>query len=163
MTGRSVCSGVLTSTAAVQQLHRTSTRRRAAASSSTAPTDRHHAGGALDRLKAFSSIRRQPTVPIPAVSSVGLHQNGSGGPPAVSSPPVVAARHHHRPNDVDLKTTAAVFRDHRTLKGMASTPLSRNQLQISRSYHDMPQCYTVQEQDDQGDNEEPISSSFNKE
>lgn len=157
-----VTVGVLTSTAAVQQLHRTSTRRATASSSSST------AQGALDRLRAFSSIRRQPaTVPaipaIPAISAIssGINQNGSGtmgvvGVPqhpssstnsilqaSLSSPPKL------RPA-VDL-TDPANSHPNKPV----SIPSSRHPLQASRSFHDMPKCYTVQEHvdDDEIDDE----------
>ncbi len=140
------CLGVLTSATAVQQLHRTSTRRAAATSSSSTST----AQGALDRLKAFSSIRRQPTVRT-LTNPAGINQNGSGNPlpsnnilqHCVSSPSKL------RQQGQDL--------DHPPAHHRPVSSSSRHPLQISRSYHDMPQCYTLQEHADDNDDDKEES------
>ena len=138
------CLGVLTSASAVQQLHRTSTRRAAAATSSSSTTST--AQGALDRLKAFSSIRRQPTS-VHRTPSVGINQNGgiAGNPNnilqhCVSSPPKLRQQDFDHPPAQHRPVTAS----------------SRHPLQMSRSYHDMPQCYTVEEHADDDDKEGSI-------
>lgn len=135
--------GVLTSAAAVQQLHRTSTRRAAATSSSSASA----AQGALDRLRAFSSVRRQPTMRNPTNSS-GINQNGSGNV-GHSSPSNNIRQSISESSPSKLRQAAIIGQDPNNLP-VPNRPISissRHPLQISRSYHDMPKFNTVQEHD----------------
>ncbi|KZS05949.1 putative Adenylyl cyclase [Daphnia magna] len=138
--------GVLTSAAAVQQLHRTSTRRAAATSSSSASA----AQGALDRLRAFSSVRRQPTM-RGATNSSGMNQmNGSRNPFDASTTIKTLQQNECSPSKMrqpQLGQDSGLPVQNRPIAISARQPL-----QISRSYHDMPKFYTVQEHvDDKGD------------
>ena len=137
--------GVLTSAAAVQQLHRTSTRRAAATSSSSASA----AQGALDRLRAFSSVRRQPTLRN-STNSSGVNQNGSGNPGHPS--PSNNIRQQNSESSPSKLRQATVGQDpNLTIPNRSTTISSRHPLQISRSYHDMPKFNTVQEHIDDND------------
>lgn len=143
---RLLLSGVLTSAAAVQQLHRTSTRRAAATSSSSASA----AQGALDRLRAFSSVRRQPTM-RGATNSSGMNQmNGSRNTFDASTTMKTLQQNECSPSKMrqpQLGQDSGLPVQNRPIAISARQPL-----QISRSYHDMPKFYTVQEHvDDKGD------------
>ena len=143
--------GVLTSAAAVQQLHRTSTRRAAATSSSSASA----AQGALDRLRAFSSVRRQPTIKN-STNTFGANQNGSGNP-GHPSPLHNIRQQNSESSPAKLRQANAGQDPNLLVLNRSTTISSRHPLQISRSYHDMPKFNTVQEHvDDNDDSELPF-------
>lgn len=147
-----ILSGVLTSAAAVQQLHRTSTRRAAATSSSSASA----AHGALDRLRAFSSVRRQPTMRAAATSS-GIIQINCG---RVSDDSLTSIK-TLQPNECFPSKIRQPTLGQDSGLPVQTRPVTisgRHPVQISRSYHDMPQFYTVQELvDDKGDIDDDFS------